>query len=58
LFADFSKLQNGVEYQIDSEHFQYISITSLNTIKECEKELEEVLFNYDVKLKKIVDYKL
>lgn len=52
------KVQNGVDYQISPEHIQYISITSLNTIKECEKELEEVLFKYDLKLKEMVDYKL
>jgi hypothetical protein len=47
-----------VEYQFTSEHFQYISITSLNEIKESEKELEKILFNYDVKLKEVMDYKL
>lgn len=48
----------GVEYQTGSEHFQYISISSLNTITESQRDLEEVLFKYDLKLKEMVDYKL
>jgi len=47
-----------VEYQIGFEHFQFISITSLNTIKEYEKGFEEVLSTYEIELKKTIDYKL
>jgi len=47
-----------VEDQIDFEHFQFISITSLNTIKEYEKGFEEVLSTYEIELKKTIDYKL
>lgn len=49
---------SGVEYQIDSEHFQYISISNLNSIKESEIELEKVLLDYSLMVKNVVDYKL
>ena len=52
------QVRDGVESKNSPEHFQYISISSLNTITESQKELEEVLFKYDLKLKEMVDYKL
>jgi len=58
LLVNFQNNLNGVESKNSSEHFQYISISSLNTITESQRELEEVLFKYDLKLKEMVDYKL
>lgn len=53
-----TRLISGVEYQIDSEHFQYISISNLNSIKESEIELEKVLLDHSLMVKNVVDYKL
>lgn len=53
-----TRLISGVESKNSPEHFQYISISSLSTITESQRELEEVLFKYELKLKEMVDYKL
>ena len=59
LFADFSKLQNGVAMYIAYEHVSKISIKSLNKIRESLKALDSIISdNLSGKNIKVFTYKL